>query len=53
MEQVLDIYKRPYNERNPVICSDESPKQLIGEIRTPIPMKPGKGKERKVDSEYV
>lgn len=51
MEQVLDIYKRPYNARNPVICSDESPKQLIGEIRTPIPMKPGK--ERKVDSEYV
>jgi hypothetical protein len=53
MEQVLDIYKRPYNERNPVICSDESPKQLIAEIRTPIPMKPGKGKERKVDSEYI
>jgi len=51
MEQVLDIYKRPYNANNPVICCDESPKQLIGEIRTPIPMEPGK--ERKVDSEYV
>jgi len=51
MEQVLDIYKRPYNASNPVICSDESPKQLIGEIRTPIPMEPGK--ERKLDSEYV
>jgi hypothetical protein len=51
MEQVLSIYKRPYDEKKPVICSDESPKQLIGEIRPPIPM--GRGKERKVDSEYV
>jgi len=51
MEQVLDVYKRPYNEDNPVICSDESPKQLIGEIREPIPME--KGKEKKIDSEYV
>ena len=53
MEQILDIYKRPYNVRKPVICSDESPKQLIGETRDPIPMKPGKGKERKMDSEYI
>lgn len=51
MEQVLDVYKRPYNENNPVICSDESPKQLIGEIRDTIPMETGK--EKKVDSEYV
>jgi len=51
MEQVLDVYKRPYSEDNPVICSDESPKQLIGEIREPIPM--GCGKEKKIDSEYV
>ena len=51
MEQVLDVYKRPYNQDNPVICIDESPKQLIGEIRNPIPMKPGK--EKKIDSEYV
>lgn len=51
MEQVLDVYKRPYNENNPVVCSDESPKQLIGEIRDIIPMEPGK--EKKVDSEYV
>lgn len=51
MEQVLDVYKRPYNEDNPVVCSDESPKQLIGEIREPIPMECGK--EKKIDSEYV
>lgn len=42
MEHVLDIYKRPYNEQIPVICMDESPKQLINEIRTAIPMKPGR-----------
>jgi hypothetical protein len=51
MEQILDIYKRPYNPARPVICSDESPKQLIGEVRTPIPME--HGKPRKVDSEYL
>jgi len=41
MEQVLDIYKMPYNEQVPVICMDESPKQLIRETITSIPMKPG------------
>lgn len=41
MERVLDIYKRPYNEHIPLICMDESPKQLIRETRTAIPMKPG------------
>jgi hypothetical protein len=42
MEQVLDVYKRPYDAENPVVCMDESPKQLIDEIRTPIPAMPGK-----------
>lgn len=51
MEHVLDVYKRPYNKSNPVICIDESPKQLIAEIRNPIPME--RGKEKKTDSEYV
>lgn len=41
MERVLDIYKRPYSKNNPVVCMDESPKQLIGETRTPIEMKTG------------
>lgn len=50
MEQVLDVYKEPYNPDFPVVCMDESPKQLIKETRTPIPMK--KGSERKEDYEY-
>ena len=50
MEQVLDVYKKPYNEEYPVVCMDESPKQLIGETRLPIAMK--SGKEKKVDFEY-
>lgn len=50
MEQVLDVYKEPYDPDFPVVCMDESPKQLIKETRTPIPMK--KGSERKEDYEY-
>ena len=50
MEQVLDIYKRPYDELHPVVCMDESPKQLIKETRIPVPMKPGQ--EARVDFEY-
>ena len=41
MENVLDVYKRPYSALNPVVCMDESPKQLIGEIKKPIKMKDG------------
>jgi DDE superfamily endonuclease len=33
MEDVLDVYARPYNADNPVVCYDESPKQLVSEIR--------------------
>ncbi len=37
MENVLDVYKRPYNEENPVVCMDESPKQLIeSKINSPM-----------------
>lgn len=50
MEQVLDVYKRPYNRMRPVVCMDESPKQLIGETRVSIPM--SKGHDRKCDYEY-
>ena len=42
MEMLLDVYKRPYNPLYPVICMDESPRQLIAETRTPIPASPGK-----------
>jgi hypothetical protein len=51
MERVLDIYKRPYDKDYPVVCMDESPKQLIDEIKPSIPMKPGQ--DAKVDYEYV
>lgn len=50
MEQVLDVYKRPYNKRNPVVNMDESPKQLIGELKIPVPARPGQ--ERRIDYEY-
>jgi hypothetical protein len=42
MEQVLDVYKRIYDRSFPLICMDESPKQLIKETRIPIQMKPGR-----------
>jgi transposase len=41
MEKVLEVYKRPYDRRFPVVCMDESPKQLIRETRLPVPMSPG------------
>ena len=41
MEVVLDVYKQPYDEEYPVVCMDESPKQLIEEARPNLPMKPG------------
>lgn len=47
---VLDVYKTPYNKAIPVICMDESPKQLIKETRSPIAMKPGS--DAKEDFEY-
>jgi len=37
----LDVYKRPFDPLHPVICMDESPKQLIAETRIPIPASPG------------
>ena len=42
MEKVLDVYKRPFDPRNPVVCMDESLKQLIEETRNPILCSPGK-----------
>ncbi|MEO5889341.1 MAG: IS630 family transposase [Ferruginibacter sp.] len=51
MEKVLDVYKEPYNAAFPVICMDESPKQLIEEGKPSVPMKPGQ--DARVDYEYV
>jgi hypothetical protein len=50
MEHVLDVYKLPYDEDYPVVCMDESPKQLIEEIASTA-MKPGQ--EARVDYEYI
>jgi transposase len=41
METVLDLYKLPYDPLYPLVCMDESPKQLIAETQMPIPAKPG------------
>lgn len=51
MEDVLDVYHRPYDENCPVICMDEKPYQLLDECRQPIPMKPGV--PTRYDSEYI
>ncbi len=51
MEQVLEVYKRPYDPRRPVVCMDEQPKQLISETRRPVPVAPGR--PDRVDYEYV
>ncbi len=50
MEDMLDVYKRPYDSRHPVICMDEKPLQLIKETRTEIPTQPGRPK--RIDYEY-
>jgi DDE superfamily endonuclease len=51
MELVLDVYKTPYNKSFPVVCMDESPKQLIKQTRVPIVRKPGS--DAKEDYEYA
>ena len=51
MEDVLEVYHRPPDERRPLVCVDEVPVQLVGETRTPLPMRPGE--VRRYDYEYV
>jgi len=41
LEDVLEVYKRPYDPKRPVVCLDETFKQLIGETREPLPPRPG------------
>jgi hypothetical protein len=50
MEDVLDVYHRPYDARFPVVCLDETSKQLVGEVRSPLPME--EGKPERYDSHY-
>lgn len=51
MEDVLDVYERPYSKKCPVVCMDEKPYQLLGETREPLPMQPDS--DQKLDSEYI
>src|SRR6516165_3231347 len=51
MEQVLEVYRRPYDLQRPVVCMDEQPKQLIAEKRQPIPASRGRG--ARIDFQYV
>ena len=51
MEDVLAVYTRPYDPRRPQVCMDETPVQLIGETRIPVPARPGQ--PERYDYEYV
>ena len=51
MEEVLDIYKKPYDPQHPVVCMDEMSTQLIGEVRDPLPT--ALGQPAKYDTEYT
>ncbi len=50
MEDILDVYKRPYDEKRPLVCMDELNKQMIREIRCPLPAR--EGDILKYDTEY-
>jgi hypothetical protein len=50
MEDVLDLHGEPHDPARPVVCFDETSKQLVSETRTPLPMEPGK--PERVDYEY-
>jgi hypothetical protein len=50
MEDVLEVYHRPYDPKHPVVCMDEQPVQLIKETRLPLPAVPGR--PARVDYEY-
>jgi hypothetical protein len=51
MEDVLEVYHRPFDERRPVVCLDEVSKQLVGAARLPLPPQPGRAE--RFDCEYV
>jgi hypothetical protein len=57
MEDVLEVYQRPPDPKRPVVCLDECSKQLIGEVRTPLPPRPAHddrpGRDARYDCEYV
>ena len=50
MEDVLDVYTRPYDKAHPLVCMDETSKQQLQEVRMPIAMRPGR--KECYDNEY-
>jgi hypothetical protein len=50
MEDVLEVYERPYDEQYPVVCLDEAAKQIVGEVREPLPLE--SGHPVRFDNEY-
>jgi hypothetical protein len=50
MEDVLEVYTRPHDPAQPLVCLDETSKQLVAEIRTPLPLQPGR--PARYDYEY-
>jgi len=50
MEDILEVYHRPYDARFPQVCLDEGSKQLLSDKQEPLPLEPGKPK--RCDSEY-
>jgi len=50
MEDLLDLYAEPYDPRRPVVCLDERPYALLGDVQDPLPMRPGQ--PQRVDYEY-
>jgi hypothetical protein len=50
MEDVLEVYTRPYDEKRPLVCVDEATKQLVADVTPPLPMQPGQPKRE--DYEY-
>lgn len=41
MEEVLDLYEKPYDSHRPLVCMDETSKQLVSDVQTPLPPQPG------------
>lgn len=50
MEEVLDVYRQPYDARHPLICMDEASRQILSDLAEPLPMKPGRPK--RIDDKY-
>ena len=51
MEDVLEVYQRPHDAARPLVCLDEAAKHLLGEVREPLPARPGC--LERVDGEYT